>query len=440
MLHAFLATFLAGRRPHCQDSIGGAVCDETQAKRYLVVYRGRGLDLGFHAAGLMTAVAVEMDRCCCETLNSNRTRRYPWEVIEAPVEEVSSKTLLAAAKLAVGEPDVLVGGPPCQPFSKSGYWSKGDSGRLKDPRANTLVEFIRVLRDTRPRTFLLENVTGLAYTGKEEGFRFLLDEIEHINRAMGTRYKVNAKVLNAAWYGVPQTRERIILVGSRDGREFRFPAPCFFDLDTEQKPLLNGQDPFRTAWDALGDLSEPEDLEETRVTGQWADLLPSIPEGSNYLHHTDRGEGLPLFGWRRRYWSFLLKLSKSRPAWTLTAQPGPAIGPFHWKNRRLARAELLRLQTFPDGYRVAGTLSEVQRQIGNAVPSALAEAIALEIRRQLLDERVSAERPTLLPPTRRPIPKPEPTRPVPKRYRQLVGTHEPHPGTGMGYGALRRAV
>ena len=399
-----------------------------------------GLDLGFHAAGLATAVAVEMDRRCCETLGSNKARGYPWEIIEAPIEEVSSKALLKVANLAVGEADVLIGGPPCQPFSKSGYWSKGDSGRLRDPRANTLAEFVRVLRDTRPRTFLLENVTGLAYTGKAEGLRFLLDEIEHINRALGTRYKVNAKVLNAAWYGAPQTRERIILVGSRDGREFRFPTPRFFDLETKQEPLPNGEEPFRTAWDALGDLNDPDDLEETRVTGQWADLLPSIPEGLNYLHHTDRGKGLPLFGWRRRYWSFLLKLSKSRPAWTLTAQPGPAIGPFHWKNRRLARQELLRLQTFPDGYRVAGTLSEVHRQVGNAVPSALAEVLALEIRQQLLDERVSSGKPTLLPSKRRPIPRAEPTRPVPSRYRQLVGDHEAHPGTGLGYGAQRRVA
>ena len=399
-----------------------------------------GLDLGFHAAGLSVAVAVEMDRRCCETLNANKRRGYSWEIIETPVEEVSSKTLLSAAKLETGEADALIGGPPCQPFSKSGYWSKGDSGRLRDPRANTLAEFVRVLRDTQPRTFLLENVSGLAYSGKEEGFRFLLDEINQINATTGSRYKVTAKVLNAAWYGVPQTRERIILVGSRDGRDFKFPDPRFYDPEAKQEPLLGDREPFRTAWDALGDLGYPEDLDETYVRGQWADLLPSIPEGANYLHHTDRGKGLPLFGWRRRYWSFLLKLSKRRPAWTLTAQPGPAIGPFHWENRRLARVELMRLQTFPDGYRVAGTLSEAQRQIGNAVPSALAEILALEIRRQLLDQRVTSKNPALLPPKRPRVPKPEPVQLVPRKYRQLAGAHEPHPGTGMGYAAQRRAA
>lgn len=398
-----------------------------------------GLDLGFHAAGFRTAVAVEMDRRCCETLKANKSKDRPWEIIQSPVEQVPSETILAAARLKPGEADLLIGGPPCQPFSKSGYWAKGDSGRLKDPRANTLAEFIRVLGDTRPRAFLLENVSGLAYTGKEEGYRFILDEIARINRQTGTRYKVTAKVLNAAWYGVPQTRERIIVVGHRDGRELSFPAPRFIETSSP-RTLLPGAEPYRTAWDALGDLREPEDAEETAVRGRWADLLPSIPEGANYLHHTDRGDGLPLFGWRRRYWSFLLKLAKSRPAWTLTAQPGPAIGPFHWKNRRLSRRELMRLQTFPDDYFVAGTLSEVHKQIGNAVPSALAEMLALEIRRQFFDEATDSAQLCLLPPRRFPVPPPEAVRPVHRKYRELVGIHEAHPGTGLGYAAQRRAA
>ena len=398
-----------------------------------------GLDIGFHAGGLATAVAVEMDDRCCVTLQANKRRGYDWEVIKAPIEEVSSTTLLSAAKLRPGEADALIGGPPCQPFSKSGYWSRGDSGRLNDPRANTLAEFIRVLRDTRPKAFLLENVTGLAYTGKEEGLRFVLDEIKQINAATGTRYKVSARVLNAAWYGVPQTRERIILVGSRDGRDFRFPDPQFYDSDENGTDLLPGQEPYRTAWDALGDLGHPADFADTYMRGRWADLLPSIPEGSNYLHHTNRGDGVAIFGWRRRYWSFLLKLSKKRPSWTLTAQPGPAIGPFHWENRRLSRDELKRLQTFPDNYAVTGTLAEVQRQIGNAVPSALAEVLALEIRRQLLGHRILRTTPTLIPPKRLPVPKAEQVLPVPRKYRPLIGTHDPHPGTGLGYSAQRRA-
>ena len=397
-----------------------------------------GLDLGFHAAGLRTAVAVETDHASCETLRANKRRGFSPEVLESRVEEVSSRDILKAAGLRKGEADVLIGGPPCQPFSKSGYWSRGDSGRLNDPRANTLAEYIRVLRDTQPKCFLLENVSGLAYTGKEEGLLFLLDEIGRVNATTGSKYAVSVAMLNAADFGVPQTRERMILIGSRDGRTFKFPEPRFFD--TEEGALLSPFERYRTAWDAIGGLTAPEDSRETAIQGRWADLLPTIPEGGNYLHHTDRGGGYSIFGWRRRYWSFLLKLSKRRPAWTLTAQPGPAIGPFHWKNRRLSRLEMLRIQTFPEGYTITGSLSDAQKQLGNAVPSLLAEVLALEIRRQLLDHRASSHAPTLLPPLRRRIPDPEPVSEVPEKYLHLIGQHDAHPGTGRGYGALRRAV
>ena len=114
--------------------------------------------------------------------------------------------------------------------------------------------------------------------------------------------------------------------------------------------------------------------------------LPSIPEGENYLWHTARGGGIELFGWRRRYWNFLLKLAKDRPSWTIQAQPGPSVGPFHWKNRRLSNRELCRLQTIPDGYSVVGGIRAAHKQIGNAVPSALAEVLALAIREQVFDE------------------------------------------------------
>ena len=91
-----------------------------------------------------------------------------------------------------------------------------------------------------------------------------------------------------------------------------------------------------TAWDAIGEFSLRSKADELKVRGQWADLLPSIPEGENYLWYTARKGGLPLFGWRTRFWSFLLKLAKDRPSWTIQAQPGPAIGPFHWENRMLS--------------------------------------------------------------------------------------------------------
>ena len=82
-----------------------------------------------------------------------------------------------------------------------------------------------------------------------------------------------------------------------------------------------------------------------KAAGKWAGLLPTIPEGENYLFHTRLGGGRPLFGYRTRYWSFLLKLAKDEPSWTLQAHPGPATGPFHWANRPLTVQEMLRLQS-----------------------------------------------------------------------------------------------
>lgn len=161
--------------------------------------------------------------------------------------------------------------------------------------------------------------------------------------------------------------------------------------------------------------------------------------GKNYLYFTERGDGAPLFGWRRRYWNFLLKLAKDQPSWTLTAQPGPATGPFHWKNRRLSARELCRLQTIPDDFEVVGSLNAVQRQIGNAVPSALGEVLGLAIRSRLLDDPLVFDpRSTLLPGRRELISPPESVTPLPQKYLHLVGDHEAHPGTGKGYRAVGR--
>ena len=389
-----------------------------------------GLDLGFEAAGFETAVALEIDNACCRALRANRA----WPVIEGDVHEVDSGDLLALGGLAPNEADVLIGGPPCQPFSKSGYWATGDAKRLRDQRADTLSAYLRVLRDARPRAFLLENVYGLAYRGKDEGLGRILAGVEAINRETGTNYQPVVQVVNAAGYGVPQLRERVLIVASRDGKPFVFPKPRFGD----PAKLQPDQQPWRTTWDALGDLPALPNEDDLRVGGKWAALLPSIPEGHNYLWHTHRGGGLPLFGWRTRYWNFLLKLAKDRPSWTIQAQPGSATGPFHWTSRKLSARELARLQTFPDDVHFPASRNEIQRMLGNAVPSLLAEVIAREIAVQLLGAKPYIGEPALLPPDRGPPPAPESARPVSRPYRALIDDHADHPGTGLGRRARLR--
>ena len=204
-----------------------------------------------------------------------------------------SEAILDAAGLRPDEADVLIGGPPCQPFSKSGYWARGDAGRLDDPRADTLTAYLRVLRDTRPRAFLLENVAGLAYRGKDEGLRTLLDGVERVNEEAGTRYTVAHAKLNAADYGVPQLRERVFLIGSRDGRAFRFPEPTHGRA--EEIDLLRGREPWRTAWDALGDLPERPNEAGLEMGGQVGRAPPIHPRGPELpLAHAARGRAAPV--------------------------------------------------------------------------------------------------------------------------------------------------
>lgn len=397
-----------------------------------------GLDLGLEAAGFQVRAAVEMDNDCVTTLRHNRD----WPIINRSIHDVASMELLQTAGLGDGELDLLVGGPPCQPFSKLGYWASGDTKRLDDPRATTLEAFLRILRDIKPRTYLLENVAGLAYSGKDEGLCFLTETIRLINKESGTDYSMELLLLNAVDFGVPQIRERAFLIGSREGHGFGKLKPTHYPHPLSNQPrqltIFSAIQPHRTAWDAIGDLQE-DGNEELSLSGKWADLLPSIPEGSNYLFHTDKGGGLPLFGWRRRFWNFLLKLAKNLPSWTITASPGPATGPFHWNNRRLSVRELCRLQTFPDNYSVTGTYRSALRQIGNAVPSALAEAIGIQMRLRLLgDLSAGLHKSSLVPPKRSYIPPPGSVAPVPEKFLHFVGKHPPHPGTGKGNRARRK--
>jgi len=412
-----------------------------------------GLDLGLEAAGFEPRVCVEMDKEAVATLRHNRLR---WPVVHAKLSPKGPRNFAEitpeeVVETAGPDPDLLVGGPPCQPFSKSGYWHSGDSARLDDPRADTLESYLRTLELARPTVFLLENVPGLAFNNKSEGLSFLRDRIRKINRRAGTSYSFTAARLNAAEYGVPQIRERVFVIGHREGMEFEFPEPTHVkpppvDMTAPRphdpiRESVDGLEPYATAWDAIGHLDDPalDDDDDLRVRGKYAGLLPTIPEGCNYLFHADKlGKQRKLFGWRTRFWSMLLKLEKSRPSWTLTAQPGPAIGPFHWKSRRLSAAELCALQTFPADYEIVGSNRSAHKQLGNAVPSALVELLGLEIRRQFFGHRVR-RRPRLLPDQRDPIPQREqPTKTIPVPLRKEIKVYAPHGGTGLGPSAQRR--
>lgn len=403
----------------------------SQNGTFLSLFTGAGgLDIGLEAAGFKPVLCVEVDEDSRATLKQNRSR---WRLADpGDIHVLKPHEILEQAELKPRQLKLLAGGPPCQPFSKSAYWSNGNGSRLRDPRAQTLRAYVRVVEAALPEVLLLENVKGLTYKNKDEGIKLLRRELAAVNRRHRTSYELQEIHLNAAAYGVPQARERLFLVATIDGRSLDLPPPTHGEGD--------GLQPYRTAWDAIGHLDYETWSSELNLTGQWAALLPSIPEGHNYLWHTPRNKqkgSKPLFGWRTRYWSFLLKLAKNQPSWTIQAGPGPATGPFHWRSRRLSSEELCRLQTFPDGYAIAGTRLSACRQIGNAVPSAISELLGLAIRRQLFGERVRRTL-RLIPPSRSDCPPPVRPSHVPKRYLHLCARHLDHPGAGCGPGARRR--
>lgn len=346
-----------------------------------------GLDLGIEAAGFETRVAVEWDEDAADTMEKNANEFFPGlrEVVRGDLypmamgsdDGLSTKEILRAGGFRSRErPDLLIGGPPCVAFSKSGFWLdwKRDGA---DPAASLLQAYTRVLAESRPRHFILENVYALTFNNKasKPAFERLLKEID----AAGYRY--TWQVLNAADYGVPQARPRLFVVGAAKGETLpEHPEPTHHG-DWERRKTTSGPLPHVTSGEALEGVIAPAEPGET-VNGRWGHLLPDVPPGENYLHFTtERGHPDPIFEWRSRYWSFLLKLDPNRPAPTIQAQPGPNVGPFHWENRRLRVPELRRLFTFPDRFAFVGRRASVQSQIGNSVPPQLGRHVAEAIAR-----------------------------------------------------------
>lgn len=353
-----------------------------------------GLDLGVTWAGFDVRAAIEYDADAAESLRRNLFSGEPDRVIERSILHVPVAEILERAGLSAGEVDLVVGGPPCTPFSKSGYWLEYKrEGR--DPDASLLDEFVRVVRDAKPKALLMENVHGLAYRNHNAGpFGRLLSQLAQLG------YHLRYSVLNAADYGIPQIRKRLFLYGVRDGQAPLFPRPTHSGWTETSRRVDARLRPYVTSKEVIGDLETRDDLAEPEehVNGKYGHLLRLIPPGENYLFFTEkRGHPEPLFGWRTRYWTFLLKLDPDRPSTTIQSQPGPYVGPFHWNNRRLRVLEVKRLQTFPDDYEVVGSRRSIQVQLGNAVPPKMGQIIAQPLARYLRGEPQQSEAQLSLP-------------------------------------------
>lgn len=376
-----------------------------------------GMDLGLEWAGFECIGFVELDSTARKTIGLNRD----WSAVgSGDVNELASTLSPADLGLKIGELDLVAGGPPCQPFSAAAQWAATGRSGMLDPRAQTVTSTLKIIERFLPKAVLMENVLGFV-EGKGAALEFLRAELETIARRHGVQYQLHWKLVNAADYGVPQNRRRVIIVALRDGQDFSWPHPS-----VGSRPV--------TAWEALHDAP----MEEIPLrSGKWTALLPSIPEGHNYQWLTNRGGGPELFGYRTKYWNFLLKLSRALPSWTLAASPGPSTGPFHWENRPLTSREQLRLQSFDDDWVLAGDYRARTKQAGNATPPLLAQVMGLAVRQSLLGSALTLARTF----ERAQVPNTVlQLAPVPATFSSHVGPKAAHAGYGLGPGSQRTAL
>lgn len=339
---------------------------------------GGGFDIGCSMAGYDVIFSSDIEPICEKTamLNSKSPSNFFYT---GCISEVSEGLIKEVTGIGKGEIDLLTGGPPCPPFSKSRFYCEEKPRGILDPLAQlTIGSYLRLVNELRPRKLIFENVFGFVYKPQQEAFRLLLSSLDDMG------YKYDWKVVNAADYGVPQIRERFVLLASCDGSAVRIPQPTHLkDPPLSDLPLFGTEaEKWITAAEAIGDLDTAMEykLPGHFAGGQHHELLKQVPPGDNYLYFTEkRGHPSPIFKWRSRYWSFLLKLSPSLPSWTIQARRSNNMGPFHWMNRILTIAEVKRLQTFPDNWELAGSIEQQWRQVGNAVPPLLAKKLALAL-------------------------------------------------------------
>jgi DNA (cytosine-5)-methyltransferase 1 len=337
-----------------------------------------GLDLGFsNLSDFEVIFHLDVMDVAVQTLETNAEADTNY-IEEGSIIRHGDITEYGGEDLDKGDVDLIIGGPPCQPFSAAARRSGGIEGTESD-EGSLFQAYVKLLRKWQPKAFLFENVYGI--TSDEDDWQMIVDAFE--NDAGDPGYHPKARTLDAADYGVPQHRERTFIVGIRKDfdEEFQFPFPTHGPDSPFDRDQI-------TAGEALEGIdSEGANEDSTyEVTSKHAYLLDDIPPGLNYSFYTDKlGHPEPIFGWRSRFSDYLYKADPEQPVRTLKAQPGAASGPFHWDNRKFTEEELKALQTFPEDYILEGSYGNVVKQIGNSVPPRIAEVLAKAISEQLFD-------------------------------------------------------
>lgn len=351
-----------------------------------------GLDLGFMAAGFDQRMALDLDVDSSKTITANLPD-LPF--VREDIEKVTTKNILDISGLGIGEIDVLVGGPPCQPFSTA-----GKRMGLNDPRASPLKEFVRVIKEAQPRCFVMEEVEGLKsarlkHVPVSEAGRPLTPEEEKgsafkliIEMLNGTGYKFTYSILNAADYGAPQVRNRLIFIGLREGE------PSLPTATHSEVPQLrwNGEatSPWDTLWDVTADL-QGESQEFSNLSAKSKSYMGSVPPGGNWRNLPEEkikgamGGAYTSGGGKMGYYR---RLSWDTPSPTVVTSPTQMATLFcHPEELRpLSVEEYKRTQGFPDDWYLPKSTAAKYKLIGNAVPVYLSYAIAQKVTELLRHE------------------------------------------------------
>jgi DNA (cytosine-5)-methyltransferase 1 len=326
----------------------------TSAKTFIEVCAGAGgLSKGFMDNGFIPLLLNDFDKHCCNTLLQNHPEANVFHGSMTDIDLTQYKNMNV---------DVLMGGVPCQSFSQA-----GKRLGIEDERGKLMMSFIKMVAAIEPKVFLIENVKGLATHNNGDTLKYIIEELVKIGL-----YNIQYSVLNANDYGVPQNRERLIIIGTRNDLECEFEYPAVQDVKPVLKDVLTD---CPTSIGAVYKEEKRELFDKIPQGGCWVNLPEDLQK--SYL-----GNSYMSGGGKR---GILKRLDMEKPSLTLLTTPSQKqterCHPL--ETRPLQTLEYARIQTFPDDYKFSGSMNQIYKQIGNAVPVNLASAIAKQVKKVL---------------------------------------------------------
>lgn len=334
-------------------------CEEGAVAAIELFAGAGGLALGLEKAGISTLEFVEIDKSCCETLRKNRPN---WNVV---CEDIHKTDFTEYA----GKVDIVTGGFPCQAFSYA-----GKKLGMEDVRGTLFYEFARCVKEVQPKIFMAENVRGLVSHDKGRTLSTIINVFSELD------YDVQYKVLNAAYFNVPQKRERIVIIGTKRGMNIKYEYP------TPNKKMMTLKEGLKGCPESEGQTYSPKKkavLSMVPPGGCWVDLPEDVQK--SYM-----GKSFYSGGGKR---GMARRISWDEPCLTLTCSPSQKQTErcHPDETRPFTVREYARIQSFPDDWDFCGGIGDKYKQIGNAVPVNFAYALGLALKSAIVDYRERGE-------------------------------------------------